>query len=122
MKGNCDCWLYSNHCAFLLCDLVQEVNQRFPLLNLLLREDTTNNLLAALRHGELDILILALPVDIDGMESEIVGNDPFRMIISRNQATRFRLRLNTTTFPMNLYFCLKRTLFNRTCRFCLSAD
>ncbi len=50
---------------FLLCDLVQEANHRFPQLNLLLREDTTTNLLAALRHGELDVLILALPVDID---------------------------------------------------------
>ncbi|MCV5917673.1 LysR substrate-binding domain-containing protein, partial [Escherichia coli] len=45
---------------FLLCDLVQEVNYRFPQLNLLLREDTTTNLLQALRPGELDVLILAL--------------------------------------------------------------
>ncbi|MFN3017428.1 hydrogen peroxide-inducible genes activator [Vibrio coralliilyticus] len=93
---------------FLLCDLVQEVNQRFPLLNLLLREDTTTNLLAALRHGELDVLILALPVDIDGMESKIVGNDPFRMIISRNQADAIQTPIKYDDLPDEFVFLLEK--------------
>ena len=93
---------------FLLCDLVQEVNQRFPLLNLLLREDTTNNLLAALRHGELDILILALPVDLDGMESKIVGNDPFKMIISRHQANTIRTPIKYDDLPDESVFLLEK--------------
>lgn len=71
---------------FLLGDLVQEVNHQFPLLTLLLREDTTANLLTALKNGQLDVLILAMPVEIDGMESCVVGKDPFRMVISRDQA------------------------------------
>ncbi|CAM3640736.1 hydrogen peroxide-inducible genes activator [Vibrio aquimaris] len=93
---------------FLLCDLVQEVNQRFPLLNLLLREDTTNNLLAALRHGELDILILALPVELDGMESKIVGNDPFKMIISRHQANTIRTPVIYDDLPDESVFLLEK--------------
>ena len=93
---------------FLLCDLVQEVNQRFPLLNLLLREDTTNNLLAALRHGELDILILALPVELDGMESKIVGNDPFKMIISRHQANTIRTPIKYDDLPDESVFLLEK--------------
>ncbi len=60
--------MHSNHCAVLLFDLVQEINQRYPKLHLLLREDTTANLLSALRSGELDVLILALPVDIGNIE------------------------------------------------------
>ncbi|GLT19509.1 LysR family transcriptional regulator [Vibrio zhanjiangensis] len=93
---------------FLLCDLVQEVNQRFPMLNLLLREDTTQNLLAALRHGELDVLILALPVDIDGMESKIVGKDPFKMIISRHQANTIRTPIKYDELPDEFVFLLEK--------------
>jgi len=93
---------------FLLCDLVQEVNRSFPMLNLLLREDTTNNLLAALRHGELDVLILALPVDIGGMESKIVGSDPFKMIISRHQANAIRTPIKYDDLPDESVFLLEK--------------
>ncbi|ASI91369.1 MULTISPECIES: hydrogen peroxide-inducible genes activator [Vibrio] len=92
---------------FLLCDLVQEVNARYPQLNLLLREDTTANLLAALRHGELDVLILALPMDIGNMDSCIVGHDPFKMVISRNQADRIRVPIKYDDLPDESVFLLE---------------
>ncbi|MCJ2378380.1 hydrogen peroxide-inducible genes activator [Vibrio sp. ZSDZ34] len=92
---------------FLLCDLVQEVNARFPQLNLLLREDTTTNLLAALRHGELDVLVLALPVDIGNMDSCVVGQDPFRMVISRNQAEAIRVPIRYDDLPNESVFLLE---------------
>lgn len=75
---------------------------------MLLREDTTTNLLAALRQGELDVLILALPVDIDGMESQIVGSDPFRMIISRNQADAIRTPIKYADLPDESVFLLEK--------------
>ncbi|MBE3666019.1 LysR family transcriptional regulator [Vibrio navarrensis] len=93
---------------FLLGDLVQEVNQRFPQLNLLLREDTTTNLLTALRHGELDVLILALPVDIEGMENRVVGQDPFKMVISRHQADKIKVPINYCDLPDESVFLLER--------------
>lgn len=92
---------------FLLCDLVQEVNQRFPNLNLLLREDTTSNLLDALKHGQMDVLILALPVDIGNMQSKIVGQDPFRMVISRNQADAIRVPIRYDDLPNESVFLLE---------------
>ncbi|KOO04037.1 hydrogen peroxide-inducible genes activator [Vibrio nereis] len=92
---------------FLLSNLVQEVNTRFPQLNMLLREDTTTNLLAALRQGELDVLILALPVNIDGMESRIVGTDPFRMVISRNQADAIKVPIRYADLPNESVFLLE---------------
>lgn len=93
---------------FLLGDLVQQVNQQFPQLELLLREDTTTNLLAALRHGELDVLILALPVDIEGMESRIVGQDMFRMVISRIQAASIRTPIAYADLPDASVFLLEK--------------
>ncbi|PWI35304.1 LysR family transcriptional regulator [Vibrio albus] len=92
---------------FLLGDLVQEINQRFPQLNLLLREDTTANLLQALKQGEMDVLILALPMDIGSMHSQIVGQDPFKMIISRNQANRIQVPIKYDDLPDESVFLLE---------------
>ncbi|MDE1309100.1 hydrogen peroxide-inducible genes activator [Vibrio aestuarianus] len=92
---------------FLLCDLVQEINTHFTKLNLLLREDTTANLLTALRHGELDVLILALPIEIGNMASRVVGKDPFRMVISRHQADRIRVPIKYDDLPDESVFLLE---------------
>ncbi len=92
---------------FLLCDLVQEVNIRYPKLHLLLREDTTANLLQSLRNGELDVLVLALPMDIGNMESRIVGKDAFRMVISRNQADGIRVPIKYDELPDESVFLLE---------------
>ncbi len=93
---------------FLLCDVVQEINKQFPLLNLLLREDTTAQLLEALRQGELDVLILALPIDIGGMESRVLGNDPFKMIVSRDKADQIRSPIRYADFPDDFVFLLEK--------------
>ncbi|MDW6016254.1 hydrogen peroxide-inducible genes activator [Vibrio plantisponsor] len=92
---------------FLLVDLVQEVNLRYPKLHLLLREDTTANLLQSLRNGELDVLILALPMDIGNLESRIVGRDAFRMVISRNQADAIRVPIKYADLPDESVFLLE---------------
>jgi len=92
---------------FLLVDLVQEVNARYPKLHLLLREDTTANLLQSLRNGELDVLILALPMDIGNMESRIVGRDAFRMVISRKQADGIRVPIKYDDLPDESVFLLE---------------
>lgn len=92
---------------FLLVDLVQEVNLRYPRLHLLLREDTTANLLQSLRNGELDVLILALPMDIGNLESRIVGRDAFRMVISRNQADAIRVPIKYADLPDESVFLLE---------------
>ncbi len=92
---------------FLLCDLVQEINQRFPQLNLLLREDTTANLLEALKYGEMDVLILALPVDIGNMASKVVGQDSFKMVLSRNQVNAVRVPIKYDDLPDESVFLLE---------------
>lgn len=93
---------------FLLCDLVQEVNRCYPNLNLLLREDTTTNLLAALRNGEMDVLILALPIEVNGMHSKVVGRDAFKMVISKNQAERVSVPLRYADLPDESVFLLEK--------------
>ncbi|MDA9558279.1 LysR substrate-binding domain-containing protein [Vibrio sp.] len=93
---------------FLLCDLVNQVNEDYPQLNLLLKEDTTANLLTALKHGELDVLILALPVDIEGMQSQIVGQDPFKMIISQTHCRDLPRPFRYSDLPDDFVFLLEK--------------
>ncbi|MBD8514323.1 hydrogen peroxide-inducible genes activator [Photobacterium sp. CAU 1568] len=93
---------------FLLGDLVQAVNRRHPQLHLLLREDTTDNLLSALRNGDMDVLILALPVEISGMHSQVVGRDPFKMVISKNQADKVNVPLRYADLPDESVFLLEK--------------
>ncbi|MGO1296651.1 MAG: hydrogen peroxide-inducible genes activator [Vibrio sp.] len=92
---------------FLLGDLVQQVNLHFPKLHLLLREDTTTNLLAALRAGTLDALILALPVEIGEMEKRIVGKDSFHMVMSPEQAQALPTPLQYHDLPDQSVFLLE---------------
>ncbi len=61
---------------FLLPRLMPALRGAFPRLQLLLREDTTDRLLARLGDGRLDLLLLALPCDCDGAETLGVVRDP----------------------------------------------
>jgi LysR family hydrogen peroxide-inducible transcriptional activator len=48
---------------------------------LFLREDFTANLLPALKDGELDVLVLALPIAVPGVVSRAVYEEPFRVVV-----------------------------------------
>jgi len=51
----------------------------FAQLALRLRESTTNELLVALRRCELDAILVALPVPMDGLVAEPLFFEPFRL-------------------------------------------
>jgi LysR family hydrogen peroxide-inducible transcriptional activator len=53
--------------------------RQFPRLALRLREATTDELLVALRNGELDAILVALPVPMDGLSAEPLFFEPFRL-------------------------------------------
>jgi LysR family hydrogen peroxide-inducible transcriptional activator len=53
--------------------------RRFPRLALRLRESMTDDLLLALRNSELDAVLVALPVPLDGLVAEPLFFEPFRL-------------------------------------------
>ena len=53
--------------------------ERFPRLALRLHEATTDDLLAGLRHGKLDAILIALPIPLDGLVAEPLFFEPFRL-------------------------------------------
>ncbi len=71
---------------YLLPHLVPAARAALPRLRLLLYEDKTDHLLAQLRQGILDGVILAVPVEDDGLDSEPLFREPFLLAAPSAQA------------------------------------
>ncbi len=64
--------------AFLCTEgVLPELRARYPRLRLALREDLTANLLARMQGAQLDLALIALPYDTDGMIEEALFDDEF---------------------------------------------
>lgn len=53
---------------YLLPHVIPHIKKNLPKVKLYLREDLTNRILVDLHYGELDVVILATPVENDGLE------------------------------------------------------
>lgn len=62
---------------YVLPGIVPVLRKRYPDLRLLLREDRTADLVEHTREGRLDVCLLALEVDLGGLESRALYFDPF---------------------------------------------
>jgi LysR family hydrogen peroxide-inducible transcriptional activator len=60
---------------FLLPRALPLLRERFPKLRLYLREDLTHRLIAALKAGQLDAALIALPYDMAGLDWAHVSDD-----------------------------------------------
>ncbi|MFM7123644.1 MAG: LysR substrate-binding domain-containing protein, partial [Fluviibacter sp.] len=66
---------------YLLPALIPVLHKLAPDMPLFLREDFTANLIPMLREGELDVIVLALPVEAPGVVSQRVYEEPFRVVV-----------------------------------------
>jgi LysR family hydrogen peroxide-inducible transcriptional activator len=69
--------LFPTLAPYFLPHVVPSVRERYPNLRLQLAEEKTEDLLRMLRQGQLDSAVLALPVNGEGMEVEILFREPF---------------------------------------------
>ena len=60
---------------FLLPRALPVLRKRYPNLRLFLREDLTHRLIAALKAGQLDAVLIALPYDMSGLDWAHVVDD-----------------------------------------------
>ena len=65
---------------YVLPAYLEKLANRYPKLSVLVREDLTDNLLALLRNGELDLLVIALPYPTDAVECLSLYTDSLRLI------------------------------------------
>ena len=66
---------------YLLPSLIPALHQRAPAMPLFLKEDFTANLLPALKQGELDVIVLALPIQEPGLVAQPLYDEPFRVVV-----------------------------------------
>ncbi len=66
---------------YLLPALLPAVRRAHPQLQLFLHEDLTPNLIERLRSGELDLLLLAIDVDLGELETCELLSDPFLLAV-----------------------------------------
>lgn len=108
MKGAIRLGCIPTIAPFLLSRLVQASRQHYPELQLLLREDTTQQLLTMLRSGELDVLLLALPTETQGLHSRTLGQDPFVLVMHRQLAQGFAQPVDYGQLPDQSIFLLEQ--------------
>lgn len=69
---------------YLLPKLVPALYQYAPAMPLFLKEDFTANLIPALKAGELDVIVIALPFAEPGLVAQAVYDEPFRVVVPAN--------------------------------------
>lgn len=69
---------------YLLPAIMRDLPARFPKLKLYLREEQTAPLLAQLGDGKLDLVLLALPYEVDAFETLPIGTDPILAVLPRD--------------------------------------
>ena len=81
---------------YLLPHVIPRLRTRFPRLELLLREEKTEQVLHMLRDGTLDAGILALPVHDDSLHTEFLFEEPFVLAVPSGHplASRPSLRMD----------------------------
>ena len=76
---------------FLLPKALPLLRSRFPKLRLYLREDLTQRLIAALKAGQLDAALIALPFDMQGLAHAHVSDDELLAAIPADHPLANRL-------------------------------
>ncbi|MGZ8363427.1 MAG: hydrogen peroxide-inducible genes activator [Caulobacteraceae bacterium] len=66
---------------YLLPAALPVLRERFPKLRLYLREDLTHRLIAALKAGDLDAALIALPYDLAGLDHAHVSDDEIMALL-----------------------------------------
>ncbi len=82
---------------YLLPAALPALQQRFPGLSLQLRETVTETLVRELVCGDLDVILVALPIDDPDVETHFLCDDPFILAI---QATPDNADLDSATQDM----------------------
>ncbi|OHV85714.1 hydrogen peroxide-inducible genes activator OxyR [Ensifer sp. LCM 4579] len=72
---------------YLVPQLIPHLRQRYPSIEIELKESLTDRLIADLGEGRLDAVIAALPIDADGVVTRSLFSDRFFMAVADNDRT-----------------------------------
>jgi len=79
---------------YFLPTLLPEVHRAYPDLELRLRESQTHSLISDLMEGHLDLLILALPVEPEDVDTMVLFDDPFYVALPKDHDLANRAKIS----------------------------
>ncbi|NTV68593.1 MAG: LysR family transcriptional regulator [Azonexaceae bacterium] len=79
---------------YLLPQLIPALSKQAPNMPLFLKEDFTANLIPALKAGELDVIVIALPFAEPGLVAQPVYDEPFRVVVPASHPWASRAEVN----------------------------
>ena len=79
--GNLRLGLFPTLAPYFLPHVIPTIRKQYPNLRLQLAEEKTEDILKMLQQGELDAALLALPINDDGLDMEILFEEPFVMAL-----------------------------------------
>mgnify|MGYP000040921758 CR=1 FL=1 len=91
---------------YLLPSFTQQATTDFPNLSLYLKEDTTENLMHQLSSGEIDLVVLALPIGHHAFKSKILGKDRFYMAGDKTLIDLYKKHKSYRCLPEHSIFLL----------------
>jgi LysR family transcriptional regulator, hydrogen peroxide-inducible genes activator len=81
---------------YVLPPAMRRISVAYPDVELYLREDRTHSLIAQLQAGELDLLLLALPLSRPGIDELPLYDEPFLLAVPEAHALARRRRCDVT--------------------------
>ncbi|MCH7506082.1 MAG: LysR family transcriptional regulator [Proteobacteria bacterium] len=93
--GNLRLGLFPTLAPYLLPHVIPNIRKQYPNLRLQLAEEKTDDILKMLHQGELDAALLALPINDNGLDLEILFDEPFVLAVPGDHplATKSRIIL-----------------------------
>lgn len=95
MRGTLRLGIIPTVAPYLLPAALPILRERFPDLAFEVREARTSTLVEELEGGTLDLLLLSLPIEGEGIETHVLFRDPFRLAIETDPSRRARRRVST---------------------------
>lgn len=92
--------------SFAAAPLYRFCQQTFAHLDLVLVEDTSDNLLDKLEHGHIDIALLALPYETSKFHTQVLARDKFNLICHKDYPIEDVVDYNV--LPQKSVFLLER--------------
>ncbi|MFD2164654.1 LysR substrate-binding domain-containing protein [Thalassotalea euphylliae] len=93
---------------YVLTRIVQQCQHELPELSLFLREDTTENLMRMLADGEIDVALLALPVQQHSFQQKSVGRDDFYIAGNPTLIEKVKKQADYHLLPQHSIFLLSQ--------------
>lgn len=93
--------LFPTLAPYLLPHVVPFIRKSYPELSLHLAEEKTEDILRMLHQGELDAALLALPINEEGLEMEVLFKEPFVLAIPNDHPLRDKKEISLTDLNGN---------------------